>query len=62
VAVIAYPYFADRLDDLYPPLVADLIALKYSGHHQCIEQMVRMVADLKVYGTSSRFFKGLGGP
>jgi hypothetical protein len=62
VAVIAYPYFSDRLEDLHPPLVKDLVNLKYSGHHDCIAQMVRMVADLKIHGTKSRFFKGLGGP
>ena len=62
MAVIAYPYFPDRLEDLHPPLVKDLVDLKHSGHHDCIAQMVRMVADLKNHGTDSRFFKGLGGP
>jgi hypothetical protein len=62
MAVIAYPYFSNRLDDLHPSLVKDLVNLKHSGHQDCIAQMVRMVADLKNHGTKSRFFKGLGGP
>jgi hypothetical protein len=62
MAVIAYPYFPKQLANPYPPLVQDLIALKHSGHHECILQMIRMVADLKIHGTDSRFFKGLGGP
>jgi hypothetical protein len=62
MAVIAYPYFPDRLDDLHSPLVKDLVNLKHSGHHDCIAQMVRMVADLKNHGTDSRYFKGMGGP
>ena len=62
VATIAYPYFSDRLQDPYPPLVEDLIHLRRTGHHECIQQIIRMVVDLKTYGTDSRFFKGLGGP
>lgn len=62
MANIAYPYFSNKLEDVYPPLVADLIQLKHSGHHDCIGQMIRMVADLKNFGTDSRFYKGLGGP
>ncbi len=62
MAIIAYPYLPNKLEDVYPPLVTDLIHLKRSGHHECIQQMVRMVADLKNFGTESRFFKGLGGP
>jgi hypothetical protein len=62
VANIAYPYFPARFEKPYPPLVEDLIALKYSGHHECVAQMVRMVADVKVSGIDSRFVKGLGGP
>ena len=62
MAIIAYPYFPNKLEDAYPPLVKDLIDLKRSGHHHCIGQMVRMVADLKNFGIDSRFCKGLGGP
>jgi hypothetical protein len=62
MAIIAYPYYPDKLEDAYPPLVTDLIHLKHSGHHDCIGQMIRMVADLKKFGTDSRFYKGLGGP
>ena len=62
MAVIAYPYFPDRLEDAYPPLVQDLVYLRRTGHHECILQMIRMVNDLKTHGVDSRFFKGLGGP
>ncbi len=62
MAVIAYPYFPDRLEDAHPSLVQDLVHLRRTGHHDCIRQMIRMVVDLKLYGADSRFFKGLGGP
>lgn len=60
--MIAYPYFPDRLEDQYPPLVEDVIDLKHTGHHECVAQIIRMIGDLKENGLDSRFFKAFGGP
>lgn len=62
MAVIAYPYFPDRLENQHPPLIEDVIDLKYAGHHDCVAQMIRMIADLGINGIDSRYYKAFGGP
>jgi hypothetical protein len=60
-AVIAYPFHPNRLQDKHPPFMVDLIALELSGHHDCVTQIINMIADLKNNGKDSRFLKTFTG-
>jgi hypothetical protein len=60
-ANIAYPFHPKRLKDQHPPLIADLIHLETTGHHDCVSQIIAMIADLKEQGTNSRFLKAFSG-
>jgi hypothetical protein len=60
-AIIAYPFHPKRLKDKHPPLMTDLIHLEITGHHDCVSQIIAMIADLKEQGTNSRFLKAFSG-
>lgn len=61
MAVIAYPFYPDKLNATNPPLIEDLIELEATGHQQCVSQIINMIADLKTNGTDSRYLKKMRG-
>lgn len=62
MAVIRYPYHPTNLQAENPPLITDLIELTSTGHHQCVIQIINMIADLHQNGTDSRYLKKMRGP
>jgi hypothetical protein len=61
MAVIAYPFYPNKLGVQNPPLIEDLIELEANGHHDCVTQIINMIADLKINGTESRYLKKMRG-
>ena len=61
MAVVAYPFYPNKLKAQNPPLIEDLIELEATGHQQCVSQIINMIADLKTNGTDSRYLKKMRG-
>ena len=61
MAVIAYPFYPNTLNAKHPLLIEDLIELETTGHHQCVTQIIKMIADLHENGTESRYLKKMRG-
>jgi hypothetical protein len=62
VAIIQYPFHPQHLTAKHPPLIEHLIELEFSEHHQCVTQIINMIADLKLNGLNSRYLKKMKGP
>jgi hypothetical protein len=62
MAIIQYPFHPQNLTAKHPPLIEHLIELKFSEHHQCVTQIINMIADLKLNGLNSRYLKKMKGP
>jgi hypothetical protein len=58
---LVYPFDPDDLEALQPPFVEDLIELMMQGHQLALTEIIKMVADLKANGRSSRYLKKLEG-
>lgn len=58
---IVYPFDPDNLDADQPPFVEDLVDLLGQGHQVALDEIVKMVADLKQQGRESRYLKKLEG-
>ncbi len=59
--ILAYPFHPQRLQDKHSPLMTDLIHLEKTEHHDCVTQIILMIADLKENGSESRFLKSFMG-
>jgi hypothetical protein len=49
---IVYPFDPDHLDAEQPPFVEDLVELLGQGHQTALDEIVKMVADLKQQGVT----------
>jgi hypothetical protein len=58
---LVYAFDPDALQDPQPPFVEDLIELMTQGHQLALTEIIKMVADLKANGRSSRYLKKLEG-
>jgi hypothetical protein len=58
---IVYPFDPDYLGAAQPPFVEDLTNLLGQGHQTALDEIVKMVADLKQQGRESRYLKKLEG-
>jgi hypothetical protein len=58
---IVYPFDPDNLEADQPPFVEDLTELLSKGHQVALDEIVKMVADLKQQGRESRYLKKLEG-
>jgi hypothetical protein len=58
---IVYPFDPDNLEVEQPPFIEDLIELLLQGHQTTLDEIIKMIADLKQQGRKCRFLKKLEG-
>jgi hypothetical protein len=58
---IVYPFDPDDLEANQPPFVEELVSLLSQGHQAALDEIVKMVANLKQQGRESRYLKKLEG-